>query len=305
MQSNHNETAGHALWQELAAGADVHGQVGQLWVYPVKSCAGMAVPSVRLDATGLAQDREWMVVDLQGMFLSQRSHPRMALIQPRLLEDGAVLALAAPGAGELVVQPPAQPQRLQVQVWSDTVPAHDQGDAVARWLSDFLKAPCRLVRFDRSGARSCSPKWTGSDQAHTFFADSFPLLVTTEAAGDALRARVQQAGGPPVGLERFRANVVLQGLEAHEEDHLAQLHVQAGTGVVSLRPVKPCTRCPIPDIDPATALSSPDVSQALAAYRADARMDGAITFGMHHIVLQGTGLHLRVGQPVAGVLAFD
>lgn len=297
----------HSLpWPALQASADVHGHVGQLWVYPVKSCAGLALQSVRLDATGLAHDREWMVVDPHGVFLTQRSHPRMALIQPQLLQDGAVLALAAPGMDEVVVQPPQPAVPVQAQVWRDTCAAHDQGDAVAQWLSAFLASPCRLVRFDRSGERVCSPQWTGEQHASTFFSDGYPLLVTTAAAGDDLRQRVRAAGGPEVGLDRFRANVVLQGLEAHEEDHLAELHVQTGAeGVVTLLPVKPCTRCPIPDIDPVTALSSTDVSSALAAYRADGRMDGAITFGMHHIVLQGAGLVLQVGQPVAGVLAFD
>lgn len=294
-----------ASWDAVETSADVQGRIGQLWVYPVKSCAGVQVPSVRLDATGLAQDREWMVVDPQGVFLTQRSHPRMVLIQPELLDGGPVLALQAPGQPRHVVQPPADTALRQVEVWDDRVAGHDQGDAVARWLSDFLGTDCRLVRFDRSRERLCSPKWTGEVAASTFFADGYPLLVTTTAAGTELAERVQSAGGPHVDLLRFRANLVLDGLEAHEEDHLAQLHIRTAGGVVTLRPVKPCTRCPIPDIDPATAASSLDVSTALAAYRADARMDGAITFGMNAIVLQGAGLVLEAGQPMVGELAFD
>ncbi|MEG2050025.1 MAG: MOSC N-terminal beta barrel domain-containing protein [Comamonas sp.] len=292
-------------WDGLEAAADVQGRIGQLWVYPVKSCAGVQVPSVRLDATGLAQDREWMVVDPQGIFLTQRSHPRMVLIQPALLEDGAVLALHAPGQPSHVVQPPADAAVRPVEVWDDRVAGVDQGDAVAQWLSSYLGTACRLVRFDRSTPRPCSSKWTGDVAASTFFADGYPLLITTTAAGTELSARVQAAGGPDVGLLRFRANLVIDGLEAHEEDHLAQLHIRTAGGVVTLRPVKPCTRCPIPDIDPATAHSSLDVSTALAAYRADARMDGAITFGMNAIVLQGAGLVLEAGQPLVGELAFD
>lgn len=306
-------TAANISWDDAEAGADVQGHVAQLWVYPVKSCAGVRVPSVRLDATGLAHDREWMVVDPQGIFLTQRSHPRMALIQPALLQDGTVLALEAPGPhGDAhsdvirhVVQPPADAAVLQVEVWDDQVAGHDQGDAVAQWLSAYLGTDCRLVRFDRSRQRPCSRKWTGEVQASTFFADGYPLLITTEAAGTELNARVQAAGGPEVELLRFRANLVLGGLDAHEEDHLAELHIRTAGGVVMLRPVKPCTRCPIPDIDPATAESSLDVSTALAAYRADARMGGAITFGMNAIVLQGAGAVLEVGQPMAATLAFD
>ncbi|WP_370679683.1 MOSC domain-containing protein [Comamonas sp. GB3 AK4-5] len=299
----------HPAWDGFANAADVQGHIAQLWVFPVKSCAGVAVDTVRLDATGLAHDREWMVVDPQGVFLTQRSHPRMALIRPQLLEVGAstdmVLALTAPDCERLVVQPPAEALPCLVEVWDDQVSAWDQGDAAAQWLTAFLGTPCRLVRFDRRSTRPCSRKWTGEDAASTYFSDGYPLLLATEAAGSELAARVQAAGGPHVELLRFRANVVLAGLEAHEEDHLAQLHIGTAAGVATLRPVKPCTRCPIPDIDPATAQRSTHVSQTLAGYRADARVGGAITFGMNAIVTQGAGLILTVGQPVAGELAFD
>ena len=294
-------------WAALQDNADVQGRIGALWIYPVKSCAGVPVVSARLTATGLEHDREWMVVDPQGVFLTQRSHARMALIQPQLRGAGAdaVLVLQAPGMPECVVTPDAQPASMQVQVWEDTVSAHDQGDAVAQWLQDFLQTPCRLVRFDAAHTRACSRKWTGDDAAQTQFADGYPLLLTTEAAGEELAERVQAAGGPAVDLRRIRPNVVLQGLQPHEEDYLATVHIAAEGGVVVLRPVKPCTRCPIPDIDPDTALSSHHVSNALATYRADGRMDGAITFGMNAIAVQGEGLVLAVGQAVAGELAFD
>jgi uncharacterized protein YcbX len=299
----------HPAWDRIDAAAAVQGRIGQLWIYPVKSCAGVAVDAVRLDATGLAHDREWMVVDPQGVFLTQRSHPRMALIRPQLqqaqLPSETTLVLTAPHCEPLRVQPPAQAQPCSVEVWDDRVNAWDQGDAAAQWLSALLGTACRLVRFDRSGLRPCSRKWTGEDDASTFFADGYPLLLTTEAAGAELAERVQAAGGTHVDLLRFRPNVVLTGLEAHEEDYLAQLHIGTAEGVATLRPVKPCTRCPIPDIDPATAESSTHVSQALAGYRADARMKGAITFGMNAIVTQGAGVVLTVGQPVAGELAFD
>lgn len=289
--------------------ADVHGHINALWVYPVKSCAGIAVEHAELTATGLAHDREWMVVDANGDFLTQRSHPRMVLIAPQLVStpcgEGVTLVLRAPGIPEHTVQPVEPLVVSKVTVWKDVVQALDQGDAVAQWLSQFLGTPCRLVRFDPAQQRACSRTWTGADAARTQFADGYPLLITTQAAGDALNERIKAAGGPEVDLLRFRANVVLQGLAAHEEDHLSHLLIATGEGLATLRPVKPCTRCPIPDIDPATAVSSHDVGDALAAYRADARMDGAITFGMNAIATQGTGQVLRVGQPVGGVLAFD
>jgi uncharacterized protein len=129
--------------------------------------------------------------------------------------------------------------------------------------------------------------------------------VASEGSLAELNTRLAAAGHAPVGIERFRPNVVLAGIEAHDEDRVDSLHIAAGEGEVNLRPVKPCARCPIPDIDPATGLSSPEVGDTLRTYRADARLDGAITFGMNAIVLQGVEHALRVGQPVGANLRFE
>lgn len=295
---------------DVAATAwDVQGTIGQLWVFPVKSCAGLRVEVARLLATGLEHDREWMVVDAAGEFLTQRSHPAMALVRPALRplpEGGVQLWLQAPGMVDLAVSPPAVPQPRQVRVWKDRVAAHDMGAEAAAWLSQFLQTPCQLVRFDAAQPRDVSGRWTQGVPAQTQFADGYPVLVTSTAAEGELNGRLQAAGAEAVTLERFRANVVLDGVEAHEEDWLDELQLLAadGTPAATLRMVKPCTRCPIPDIDPATAVSSPTVSTALQTYRADARMDGAITFGMNAIVLAGAGQLLRVGQAVGAQLEF-
>jgi uncharacterized protein YcbX len=116
-----------ASWDAVETSADVQGRIAQLWVYPVKSCAGVQVPAVRLDATGLAQDREWMVVDPQGVFLTQRSHPRMALIQPELLDGGEVLALQAPARCAMWCSrrpmPPCSRWRCGTTAWPATTRA--------------------------------------------------------------------------------------------------------------------------------------------------------------------------------------
>ena len=132
-----------------------------------------------------------------------------------------------------------------------------------------------------------------------------PLLVASEGSLAELNARLVAAGHEAVGIERFRPNVVLAGMEAHDEDRVDTLHITTAEGEVSLRPVKPCARCPIPDIDPATGTSSPEVGDMLRTYRSDPRVDGAITFGMNAIVLQGVEHALRVGQPVGANLRFE
>ena len=106
-------------------------------------------------------------------------------------------------------------------------------------------------------------------------------------------------------MERFRPNVVLAGVQAHDEDRVDMLRVAVGQQEVHLQPVKPCARCPIPNIDPATAHSSPVVADTLQAYRQDPRVGGAITFGMNAIVRQGVGQVLRVRQPIGADVRFD
>ena len=281
---------------------DVSASIAQLMVYPVKSCAGIAVAQALLTDTGLELDRNWMVVDEAGVFVSQRELPRMALIRPelRLTE----LLLRAPGMLALPVTRDLVGQPLAVRVWDDQVQAFDMGAVAAQWFSDFLGLRLRLVRFDPARGRSCSPKWTSGQPAQTQFADAYPLLVTTAAALPELNTRLAACGQGPVGMERFRPNIVLGELPAHDEDHLALLQIQADSGRVQLAPVKPCVRCPIPDIDPATADSSPGVGETLRSYRQDARMGGAITFGMNAIVCVGAGQLLRVGQRVQAQYRF-
>lgn len=113
------------------------------------------------------------------------------------------------------------------------------------------------------------------------------------------------AGHGAVGIERFRPNVVLGGVDAHDEDRVDLVRVEGCDGEIHLQPVKPCARCPIPDIDPATAQSSPEVNDTLRSYRQDKRLDGAVTFGMNAIVRQGAGQVLRVGQRIAADLRFE
>ena len=288
--------------------ADVTGTIGALWVFPIKSCAGIAVQQAQLLPTGLEWDRAWMVVDPLGMFITQREVAQMALVQPSIDTAAGLLHLQFPGQADCSV-PLALPLQgevadVSVQVWDSRVHAWDMGEAVAQWLSQALQRPCRLVRFDPAQQRLSSLTWTGGIQAPNQFADGYPLLVTTSAAFEALNDKLQAQGHAAVDGLRFRANIVLNGLAEHEEDFLETVWVGAAQPV-ALRLGKPCSRCPIPNIDPHTAQSSPEVGDTLAQYRQDARLDGAITFGMNAVVAQGAGQVLRVGQTVGGQLKFD
>jgi uncharacterized protein YcbX len=287
---------------------DLQATIARLFVYPVKSCAGVELREALLTETGLEFDRAWMVVDEDNEFVTQRELPRMALIRPQMKH--LEMVLRAPGMLALHVAFDRVEAPVRVKVWNDEAAAYDMGDIAAQWFSDFLSAPgrprkLRLVRFDPAQQRLSSMKWTGGAEALNQFADAFALLVASESSLAELNDRLAAAGHGAVGIERFRPNIVLAGIEAQDEDRTETLHVATGEGEARLQPVKPCVRCPIPDIDPATALSSPEVGDALRSYRANPKMDGAMTFGMNAIVLQGVEYTLRVGQPVVANYRFE
>lgn len=301
---------------ESTPAGDVQARIAQLFVYPIKSCAGIEVQEAHLTETGFDLDRAWMVVDAHGEFVTQREQPRLALVQPQFRRGGTELQLRAPGMLALNLAVDVVEQPVRVRVWDDEVAAYDMGDVAAQWFTDFLSLTpqglpgaqgerYRLVRFDPEQRRLSSQKWTDGVEALNQFSDGFPLLVLGQAALDDLNGRLQAAGHSSVGVARFRPNIVLAGLEAHDEDRLDVLHIAAPEGAVQLKPVKPCPRCPIPNIDPATALSSPAVGDTLQGYRQDARVGGAVTFGMNAIVLAGVDAVLRVGQTVTADFRFD
>jgi uncharacterized protein YcbX len=275
-----------------------------LLLYPIKSCAGIAVRSATVLESGLfargVHDREWMLVTEYGRFLTQREHPRMALIRP--LPVGGLLHVRAPGMEELTLPlawDEAAPKRT-VTIWDDVVDAADCGEAAAAWFSAAVGSTCRLVRFHRDVVRLTSTKWTNGVPAQTRFADGYPLLLIGQASLDDLNARLVAAGRHPLPMDRFRPNLVVDGLGACEEDFLATLTV----GGVGIRPVKPCARCPIPSIDQATGVPGPDPLDILQTYRANPRMDGAVCFGMNCIVVAGAGGEVHLGQQLETEIAF-
>jgi uncharacterized protein len=225
------------------------------------------------------------------------------------------MVLRAPGMLTLHIELDAVEKPCTVRVWDDECKAYDMGDIAAQWFTDFLMQErpsnipaqkLRLVRFDPQHKRASNVKWTKGQEALNQFSDGYPVLVLSEGSLNELNERLNKAGHASVGIERFRPNIVLSGLEAHDEDRTDQLLIATPQGDVQLGLVKPCPRCPIPNVNPHTAISSPEVGQMLQTYRQDRRVDGAITFGMNAIVLGQEEaqfeLALAVGQKVRGML---
>ena len=275
--------------------SDVAVTLRSLHLYPVKSCAGIAQGEALLIETGLELDRAWMLVGEEDRrFVSQREWPRLALVQPTLRVNDMILR--APGMLALHIALDTVEKPVRVTVWNDEVAAFDMGDLAAQWFSDFVGTRLRLVRFDPDQKRLSSREWTGAIEAENAFSDGFPLLVASTASLAEVNRRLAASGEPAVTPARFRPNLVLDGLDAHGEDHLDEIVFDTPEGPVQLKLVKPCARCSIPDVDPATGERGHAVGDVLAGYRADSRVGGKITFGMNAVIVEGIDRALRTGM---------
>ncbi|MGS1117713.1 MOSC domain-containing protein [Castellaniella sp. UC4442_H9] len=280
--------------------------IHSLYSYPVKSCAGIAHSKIAVTEAGLEYDRHWVIVDAQGVFMTQRQYPRMVLVRPEPVADG--LWLRAPGQSDCFVPlPAADAPAVPVAIFGTETLGADQGDEAARWLSAFLGLPCRLLHVHPQAHRPASPKhvthWLAQHPdwplafsppgRHEFgFADGFPFLVVNLNSLRELNGQLAAQDFAPVDVIRFRPNIVLEGLEPYDEDHLAGFR----TGGLGFAFVKPCARCPIPNVDPHTGRTAPEPGRTLAQHR---QFPQGVLFGVNAIVsLPQKTAWLAVGDPI-------
>jgi uncharacterized protein YcbX len=255
-----------------------------LHLYPLKSAGGIQVAEARVDEAGLAHDRRWMVVDARGRFLTQRSHPRMALLRTSL--SGSALRVTGPGMDPLelplaeaaLAGPPEA-----IAVWDKERDAISCGPEPAAWMSAFLGAEVRLVRSVRlAGSTGLGPRGT----VRAGFADGWPALVVSTASLEDLNRRLSD----PLPMNRFRPNLVVDGIPPYAEDGWRRARV----GDVDVVGRKPCVRCAIPTTDQETGERGVEPLRTLATYR---RVPGGeVAFGMN-VGFEHPGV-LRVGDPI-------
>jgi uncharacterized protein YcbX len=260
--------------------------VSGLAIYPVKSMRQIVVQNSAIDMCGLKHDRRWMVVDVNGRMLTQRKISRMCLIQPTLNEQ--VLSLHVPGMPDLQVNTEAGKPECKVTVWKDNCSARDCGDEAAHWFSKFLQVECRLVYFPDDEIRKVDQGYAHEDD-RTAFSDGFPVLLISQPSLDDLNGHITSSSNKPVPMARFRPNIVVDGCGPYAEDDWRVLKI----GGLTLRIVKPCSRCIIPSIDIATAERGEEPTRTLLHYR---KRDNKIYFGQN-AVIDGVG-EIRQGMTV-------
>jgi len=272
-------------------------QLAGLFLYPVKSLRGFAVPEARFDSLGLVGDRRFLVVDREGRQLTQRQLPRMAMIETELTPDH--LILRSPNSLPLHVSryaDPAAPIR-SVSVWkSENLQVEDCGGDPARWLSAFLGTDCFLVRIGTAFRRPILNSQQARPGDVVSFADAYPFLVISEASLGDLNDRLMARGETAVPMNRFRPSLVISGCAAYTEDSWSRVMI----GSATFRSSGPCARCVVTSTDQFSGERSPEPLRTLASYRRDPHDSTAVNFGQNliHETKSGT---LRVGDLVSAL----
>lgn len=257
----------------------------QINIFPVKSCAPLTADHAVVEDRGLRGDRRWMIVDAEGRFVTARKQPRLVLI--RAVFEGDALLLDAPRMPRLHLRVAAQALGSTVTVWADEVAASSaQADADA-WISAYLDFSARFVFMADDCRRAVDPAYAQpGDQVS--FADGFPLLLISQAALEQLNLRLAS----PLPMLRFRPSIVVANTPPHAEDGWRTIRI----GEVAFDVVKPCVRCVLTTVDPASGEFDPsgEPLRTLISYR---RGPKGVTFGQN-LIPRSRGT-IRVGDPVS------
>lgn len=262
--------------------------VSELWIYPIKSCRGIAVGELQLDDRGPRYDRRWMLVDSARSFISQRNAPRLSLVNCRLEGDSVVVT--AEEAAPLTISPPAIADDEACTIWDDTIRLRRATEA-DQWFSDLLRIDCRLMYMPPSTRRLVDPAYSAKERLVSL-ADAFPLLLIGQGSLDQLNERLTAKGEDAVPMKRFRPNIVVANTRPHEEDGWKRISI--GDGLYDV--VKPCARCSTTTVDTQTGVPGKEPLRTLAEYR---KRGSQVFFGQN--VIHAAETVVRVNDRVSVV----
>jgi uncharacterized protein YcbX len=254
----------------------------QINIYPIKSLGGISLSSARVMSKGLQYDRRWMLVDSDGVCLTQRVHPTMALFKLAIEEDQLVVnhkenSLTIPIDGR-------SSHSMKVTIWDDIVSANEVSQNYSQWFSELLGIDCKLVSFPEENARPVDPKYKVNGE-HVSLADAYPFLIIGQSSLEDLNNRLSKS----VPMNRFRPNFVFTGGDPYEEDGWKNFTI----GSTKFVGVKPCSRCVLTTVNQDTAEKGIEPLKTLATYR---KRDNKIYFGQNLVALDYNTI--RVGDMI-------
>lgn len=262
--------------------------VERLFVYPVKSLAGIALQEARLGNLGIYPDRLFMLRDGSGRFVSQREEARLALFDTRLEGSELIITYRPDNSSLRIPLKPVGSDLSPSEVWNDRCLSLRLGEEADLFFSRILSRRLEMVFLPEESERPVDKKYA---EALTSFTDGFPILMIGSASLDQVNEKLSEKGEGPVGWDRFRPGIVVKTQLPFEEDKWRDFSI----GEARFRAVKPCARCIMTCIDQQTAIQGKEPLRTLSEFR---RQDGKVLFGVNVIPLTNTGT-LKCGDAVS------
>lgn len=260
--------------------------VKQLYLFPIKSLAAIAVGQVLVDAAGFVGDRRFMLVDPNGKFITQRTRPDLTRFNLSLVEGGYLVQDHISGQSKVLSSKPDLKESMAAELWDDSLQVVEVGEGWSEWFSDLLEEPVRLVMQKPESPRIIKEKYQTIGSNQSSFADSLPILLASEAS----YKQVETIYGQDYDPLRFRANLIVKGSDSFEEDTWEEISINS----VRLFGAKPCARCQLINVEPATGqVDKGGILKALARFR---QKDNKVYFGQQLVpITMGV---IRVGDEV-------
>jgi len=259
----------------------------ELNIYPVKSLGGIALQEARLTSKGLMYDRNWMLLDENGVFMTQRKHPQMALIETKIKDGDLIFSHKKTDAVASIPILNSYGVTLRTKVWSTSCEVQ-KVDTIGEWFSKAFGFKCHLVFFPKKNIRTKETE-EGTIKRIASLADKSPVLITNTASLNELNGRLDN----PIPMNRFRANIIGEGKTAFEEDNWKSVKI----GGTTFETVEICGRCKLINVNHLTGDTSKEPLETLSTYR---KMDREIKFGirMNCNVAEGTEPIIRLGDKI-------
>ncbi len=261
-------------------------KVTNLWIYPIKSLAGIQLKSTHIEPRGLQYDRRWVLVDQHSVFVNQRDYPEMVFLQP-VIEENQISIHHKNNPEKVLTFSLAEPDTVpaEVQVWDDKCMAKPVGAEADQWFSEVLGKEVRLMFMHKDGIRPADPRYAVNENDEVSFADGYPILIISEESLALLNSKTDEH----VPMNRFRANIIISGGIAHQEDQLRKINING----IEMYGVKPCARCVMTTIDTHTGQKGKEPLKTLVKYR---KLDRKILFGENFIPISSG--HVSVGDQI-------
>ncbi len=245
--------------------------VKELFIYPIKSLAGISIEIANAQEMGFENDRRWMLIDENREFVTQREHPILSQFFPKIIGDIMEIQFKDTKAEFNLEEYFGEP--IISKVWDDDCQIFEVNPTTSKWFSEQLGFTCRLVKIVHLGDRKHHSKLL--DQSlNVSLADGYPYLLVGTKSLDFLNEKLTEK----ISVQRFRPNIVIETLIPHEEDDFTEFVINK----VEFKNVKPCGRCSMVNTNPRTAEVKKEPLKTLSAYR---KSDNSILFGTNIMCL--------------------